>query len=109
MIDFVLEEMNKSSINHFGEYVASWQRNNIMTNDEILSQPFKAIKQLNLTRGRTLVLKNWEKLIRHPDFIYQQSIENWRGFSLLCNSKYSGKYNIIKIVIIFFRWNVIKL
>ena len=55
MIDFALEEMNKCSINHFGEYATGWQRNNIMTNDEILSQPFEAIKQLNSTRGRTLV------------------------------------------------------
>ena len=94
IIDFIWDEMNKWSINHYGEYVAGWQRVSWMTKDQILRQPFEAAKELTSTRGRILVLQNWEKLIRHPDFIYQSSLERWIGFSVSWSTKYNGKCEI---------------
>ena len=46
-----------------------------MTSDQIQSQPFETVRELSSTCGRILAFQNWEKLIRHPNFIYQTSLE----------------------------------
>ena len=46
-----------------------------MASDQIQSQPFETVRELSSIFGRVLAFQNWEKLIRHPNSIYQTSLE----------------------------------
>ena len=71
ILNQITEEISKASINQHNERVAGLQRECLLSEDEILLNPFEAIKQLSSSRGRLIILKNWDKIIRLPNFVYQ--------------------------------------
>ena len=69
IISQITEELLKASINHHSERVVGWQRGWSLSEEEIYEKPFEAIIQLSSTRGRLKVLRNWDRIIRHPNFM----------------------------------------
>ena len=92
MIDFIVDEKLKNSKNHLDHQIVGWEIQNRMTMNEIKEKPFEAIREMTSTRGRMLVLKKWEILIKHPHLKYQNILEDVVGFSVSKSSKYNGKY-----------------
>ena len=69
VMNLISEEMSLSSINHKNEIVVGWKLNWTLSESNIHDNPFEAIKQLSSMRGRVFVVRNWDKIIRHPYFI----------------------------------------
>ena len=82
IISQITEELLKASINHLSERVAGWQRGWSLSEEEIYEKPFEAIKQLSSTRGRLIVLRNWDRIIRHPNFMLQSCLKELYGLSI---------------------------
>ena len=73
------------SINHLNERVAGWQRDLIHNDLRKQETPFLAIKNLSSTRGRLILVQNWEKIIIHPNFLYQKLLKDSYGISISKN------------------------
>ena len=82
IISQITEELLKASINHHSERVAGWQRGWSLSEEEIYEKPFEAIIQLSSTRGRLIVLRNWDRIIRHPNFMLQSCLKELYGLSI---------------------------
>ena len=50
--------------------MAGWQRECQLSEDEMHDKSFEAIKKLSSSRGRLIIIKKWDKIIRHPNFVY---------------------------------------
>ena len=88
--------MLKNSINHNNDWVVGWQKVSKFNEEDLKDKPFCALKQLTSTRGRLIVWQNWERLIRHPNVIYQNLLKDSYGISISKNnanwSKWTFKY-----------------
>ena len=83
IISKITEELLKASINHHSERVAGWQRGWSLSEEEIYEKRFEAIIQLSSTRGILIVLRNWDKIIRHPNFMLQSCLKELYGLSIV--------------------------
>ena len=102
ILNQITEEISKASINQHNERVAGWQRECLLSEDEILEKPFEAIKQLSSSRGRLIILKNWDKIIRLPNFVYQSVLKDVYGVSISKTRSELSKYlnnNILNIIL----------
>ena len=80
------EDMLKNSINHNNDWVVGWQKVSKFNEEDLKDKPLCALKQLTSTRGRLIVWQNWERLIRHPNFIYQNLLIDSYGISISKNN-----------------------
>ena len=85
LMGLVIKEINMSSINHNKERVAGWQTTWLTEEPDILEKPFEIVKQLSSTRGRLHVLRNWDKIIRHPNFLIQSVLKDSYGINFTKN------------------------
>ena len=92
LMRLVFEEMNLSSINHNNDRVAGWQSVWSLEESEINEKPFETLKQLSSTRGRLFVLRNWDRIIRHPNFAIQNILKDSYGISIGKNRSELSKY-----------------
>ena len=90
LINSIAEEVLKAPINHYNELVWGWQIQNNMTLNDILNKPFEAIKELTSTRGRALFLNHWQRIWRHPNFKFQNWLEDSLGFIVTENNADKG-------------------
>ena len=85
IISQIWEEMRMASINHLNERVIGWQKEWICDENTIVESPFETIKKLSSTRGRLILIQNWDKLIRHPNFLNQMILKDSYGVSISKN------------------------
>ena len=65
------------SINHLNERVAGWQRDLIHNDLRKQETPFLAIKNLSSTRGRLILVQNWEKNNYTSEFFISKTAEGF--------------------------------
>ena len=91
-LKFVVDEMERSSINPFGQKVIGWQSGTKYSKDTIYLFPFECILWLNSTSGRMMVLNHWKNLVSHPNFVKQKTWEHVYNFTIESDPKASSKY-----------------
>ena len=94
VVGLISEEMRMVSINHLNERVAGWQRDWNHNDESIQETPFWAIKDLSSTRARLILIQNWDKIIRHPNFLYQKLLKDSYGISITKSKASMSKYFI---------------
>ena len=57
--------------------MAGCQKECQISEHEMHDKPFEAIKQLSSNRGRLIIIKNSDRIIRHPNFEYNQFLKTF--------------------------------
>ena len=82
------------SINHLNERVAGLQRDWNYNEESFQETPFWAIKDLSFTRARLILVQSWDKIIRHPIFLYQKLLKDLYWISITKSNSSMSKYFI---------------
>ena len=92
-----------SHISRKGFLGTGWQRECLLSEDEMHEKSFEAIKQLSSSRGGLYIIKNWDKIIWHPNFVYQSVLKDLYRVSISKNTLEKVIRKVIVFLTLFYR------